>query len=90
MRLAGHTALVTGGGSGIGAGIARRLAAEGAPVLVADINLDAATHIADEIRGQGGVALPFRADVSSEAEIAAAGRRGGLGSDRNQSRRAFV
>jgi 3-oxoacyl-[acyl-carrier protein] reductase len=72
MRLAGRTALVTGGGSGIGAGIARRLAADGASVLVVDINSGAATQIAEEIQGQGGTALPFRADVSSEADIAAA------------------
>ena len=40
-RLDGKTALVTGGGSGFGAGIARRFAGEGARVLVVDINADA-------------------------------------------------
>ena len=51
MRLANKTAIVTGGGSGFGAGIARKFAAEGARVMVADINLDAAKEIADEIGG---------------------------------------
>ncbi len=46
MRLAGRTAIVTGGGSGFGAGIARKFASEGATVWVADINLDAARAIA--------------------------------------------
>ncbi len=71
-RLAGRTALVTGGGSGIGAGICERLAAEGAPVLVADLNLEAATRVAEGIRKAGGEALPFRMDVTSEADAAAA------------------
>jgi len=42
MRLHGKTAIVTGAGSGFGAGIAQQFAAEGATVMVADINLDAA------------------------------------------------
>lgn len=51
-RLDGHRAVVTGGGRGIGAGIARRLAAEGAYVLVADIDLDPARTLATEIGGE--------------------------------------
>jgi 3-oxoacyl-[acyl-carrier protein] reductase len=51
MRLAGKRALVTGAGSGFGAGIARRFAAEGASVVVADLNLAAAEGIAHEIGG---------------------------------------
>jgi 3-oxoacyl-[acyl-carrier protein] reductase len=72
MRLAGRTALVTGGGAGIGAGVAERLARDGAPVLVADNNLEAAPRVADGIRAGGGQALPFRMDVASPAEAAAA------------------
>ncbi|MCW8088458.1 SDR family NAD(P)-dependent oxidoreductase [Sabulicella glaciei] len=72
MRLKGRTALVTGGGSGIGAGIAERLAREGASVLVADINFEGATTVADEIGRAGGQALPFRMDVASEVDAAAA------------------
>ena len=53
MRLDGKTALVTGGGSGFGAGMVRKFAAEGARVMVADINGEAAKEIAEET---GGVA----------------------------------
>jgi len=51
MRLKGKTAIVTGGGSGFGAGIARRFAAEGARVIVNDINAAAGERIAGEIGG---------------------------------------
>ncbi|TCO74204.1 SDR family oxidoreductase [Rhodovulum euryhalinum] len=51
MRLDGRTAIVTGGGSGFGAGIARKFAAEGARVMVADINVAAAETVAKEIGG---------------------------------------
>lgn len=66
MRLDGKTALVTGGGSGFGAGIARKFAAEGARVVVADINADAARSVAAEI---GGIAVMV--DVSDNASVAA-------------------
>ncbi len=49
MRLNGKTAIVTGAGSGFGAGIARKFSAEGANVIVADINAAAARKISDEI-----------------------------------------
>ncbi len=52
MRLDGKRALITGGGSGFGAGIARKFAAEGAHVIVADINADAAAAIAREVGGK--------------------------------------
>ncbi len=66
MRLDGKTAIVTGGGSGFGAGIARKFAAEGARVLVADINTEAARDIAAEIGG-----VPVAVDVSDNASVAA-------------------
>ncbi len=66
MRLDGKTALVTGGGSGFGAGITRKFAAEGARVLVADINADAAREVASRI---GGIAAMV--DVSDNASVAA-------------------
>ena len=64
MRLAGKTAIVTGGGSGFGAGIARKFAAEGAHVFVVDINGDAASIIADEV---GGTAVTC--DVSNALSV---------------------
>jgi 3-oxoacyl-[acyl-carrier protein] reductase len=52
MRLQGKTAIVTGAGSGFGAGIARRFAAEGAAVIAADINAAAGERIAKEVGGR--------------------------------------
>ena len=66
MRLAEKTAIVTGAASGFGAGIARRFAAEGATVMVADINADGAAALAHEI---GGIAR--RVDVSDAGSVAA-------------------
>ncbi|MEM9344058.1 MAG: SDR family NAD(P)-dependent oxidoreductase [Pseudomonadota bacterium] len=64
MRLNGSTALITGGGSGLGAGTARYFAAEGANVAVLDLDQDAASAVADEI---GGVAVA--ADVSDAEAV---------------------
>jgi 2-hydroxycyclohexanecarboxyl-CoA dehydrogenase len=50
-RLAGHRAVVTGGANGIGAGIARRLAADGARVTILDLDRDAASALAEQIGG---------------------------------------
>lgn len=68
MRLEGKTAIVTGGGSGFGAGIARKFASEGARVMVVDINEDAASAIAGEI-GNGAAAQ--RCDVSNGDDVKA-------------------
>ncbi len=69
--LATRVAFVTGGGSGIGAATARRLAAEGACVVVADRDLAAAEKVAAEI-GSRDMALAVAVDVTSEEQIAAA------------------
>jgi rhamnulose-1-phosphate aldolase/alcohol dehydrogenase len=69
--LATRVALVTGAGSGIGRAIAHRLAAEGACVIVADVDGDAAERVADEI-GNRDVAIAVTVDVTDETQVAAA------------------
>lgn len=71
-RLRGKTVVITGGGSGIGAGIARGLAAEGANVALADLNEEAAARVAEEITAEGGgQAIAVRVDVTDRAQVAA-------------------
>ncbi len=67
-RLTGKTAIVTGGASGFGAGIVRKFVAEGARVMIADINGEAAGTLAAEL---GRNALVHKVDVSSGDSVAA-------------------
>ncbi|WP_422369403.1 glucose 1-dehydrogenase [Pelagibius sp.] len=69
MRLQGKVAIVTGGGSGFGEGIAKLFAAEGGRVVVADINGEAAERVAHEIDGAGGAAVGLRADVTDKRDV---------------------
>ena len=72
MRLEGKTVLVTGGGSGIGAAICRRLAAEGAQVAVTDINVESAREVAAEVSGDA-----YELDVRSTDSIKSAVEQAG-------------
>jgi 2-hydroxycyclohexanecarboxyl-CoA dehydrogenase len=74
MRLEGRKALVTGGASGIGAAIARRLAAEGAEVTIGDLNLEGAKGVAAEISGHA-VELDVTDLDSAKAAVESAGGR---------------
>jgi rhamnulose-1-phosphate aldolase/alcohol dehydrogenase len=80
--LATRVAFVTGGGSGIGAAIARRLAAEGACVVIADRDVAAAEKVAAELGASAlrpaDVAVAVAADVTDEAQVAEAIRQGVL------------
>jgi rhamnulose-1-phosphate aldolase/alcohol dehydrogenase len=69
--LAGRIALVTGGGSGIGKATAQRLSSEGACVVIADRDFDAATAVAKELGGSDK-AVAVAVDVTSEEQVAAA------------------
>ncbi|MGI9420071.1 MAG: SDR family NAD(P)-dependent oxidoreductase, partial [Geminicoccaceae bacterium] len=68
-RLGVHNAVVTGAGSGIGKAIAVRLAAEGAKVLVNDLDANAARATADMITSNGGTAIARQGDVSDPDHV---------------------
>ena len=68
-RLEGKTAIVTGGGGGIGGATCRRLAAEGAGVAVCDRDLAAADGVAAAIRDAGGRAEAFDCDITERAQV---------------------
>jgi NAD(P)-dependent dehydrogenase (short-subunit alcohol dehydrogenase family) len=68
-RFDGKVAVVTGGALGIGGGVARRLASDGASVLIADIADDAAEANADGIRSAGGVVTSIHADMARHDDI---------------------
>lgn len=71
-RLAGKSAIVTGGGDGIGHGIVRRFASEGAHILVADFNGETGRRTADEAARDFGVEVEFlKVDVTDKAQTEA-------------------
>ncbi|HLC44111.1 MAG TPA: SDR family NAD(P)-dependent oxidoreductase [Patescibacteria group bacterium] len=67
--LKGKSAVVTGAGQGIGEGIAKVLASEGAEILVADLNVENAEKVAADINSAGGKAVAFKCDVSKKDEV---------------------
>jgi len=69
MRLKGDVAIVTGAGRGIGAEIARRFAAEGARVVVADLHDESARQVAGAINASGGEAIGWRVDVGEPHQV---------------------
>jgi len=72
MRYAGKVALITGAGRGIGRATALRLASEGAALAVLDRDGEAAEEAAQEVQRTGARAIALAADITDEAEIAAA------------------
>jgi 3-oxoacyl-[acyl-carrier protein] reductase len=71
MRLKDKVAIITGAGSGFGEGIAKRFAAEGAKVVINDLDLDGATRVCAEIIDRGDAAHVCIGDVSKDADVAA-------------------
>jgi 3-hydroxybutyrate dehydrogenase len=69
MTLQDKVALITGAASGIGKEIALEYAKQGAKIVIADLNLDAATAAAAEITGAGGIAMAVEMNVTDEAQV---------------------
>lgn len=69
MSFTGKVGIVTGGGSGLGEAGAKKLALDGARLIVADRNAEDAERVAAEIRSAGGDATAFRADVSVLGDV---------------------
>ena len=74
-RLKGRVAIVTGSGHGIGKAYAQRLAAEGAKLVIADIDLAAAETVVSEMRAAGSEAIAVAADISQYAAVQTMARR---------------
>jgi NAD(P)-dependent dehydrogenase (short-subunit alcohol dehydrogenase family) len=72
MKLAGRTALITGGSTGIGRATAIRFAGEGAAVVIADVNEEDGRSAVAELESRAGRALFIRCDVRREDEVAEA------------------
>ncbi len=69
LRLDGKIALITGAGSGIGREIALLYARQGATVIIADIQQDAASRVVAEIKAQDGIAQAIQLNVASEEQV---------------------
>ena len=71
MRVKNKSIIVTGSGGGIGEGIAKRLAQEGANIIVNDVNVALGEKVVADILTAGGVASFFAADVTRSDEVRA-------------------
>lgn len=69
MRLKDRVAIVTGGGQGIGRGIVKVMAREGAKVVVVDINSENAKNVVEEIKQMGGDGLALKVNIAAKAEV---------------------
>ncbi len=72
LEFDGKVALITGGGSGIGKAVARKLAAGGGSLVVNDLNIEAATAVAEEINAGGGTATAVGGDVADPSAVESA------------------
>jgi 2-keto-3-deoxy-L-fuconate dehydrogenase len=71
LDLKGKTAVVTGGGSGIGKAVAIVFARQGATVHIIELNLENGEHVVDEIKAAGGIAYAHACDVSNQQQVSA-------------------
>lgn len=69
FNLTGRTAVITGGGGALGRAMAIGLSQAGAQIIVLDVNLENANRVAEEVKGHGGKAHGFGADLSSESVV---------------------
>ncbi len=69
MLLNDRVAIVTGGGQGIGRGIVKVIAREGAKVVVVDVNLDNAQNVVEEVKQMGGDGLALKVNIAVKAEV---------------------
>ena len=71
-KLAGKSIMITGGAQGIGEGIARRLAADGASIAIADLKIDQAKEVAESLKSEGAKAIGVQMDVADRGQVQAA------------------
>ncbi|HCN09346.1 MAG TPA: hypothetical protein DIT01_15575 [Lentisphaeria bacterium] len=69
MSMEGRVAIVTGAAKGIGRGVARTLAREGADIVIVDINVQGAQQVADEIQASGRKTLAMKVDISCKQDV---------------------